>query len=175
MIIIKSLSPLYDAQQDRILIAVNAGQADECSFWLTRRMTLTSLARLGEYLDRTSEIAAKAPVEFRLEVAAMERAAAASTASLARTPNQQIQSAALRSELATKISVTPKNGNMRLELFGDEGNEVSGGLTRAELQTILILIRQEASKADWFLLPVNPARDVRNMNVSELKKSRTIN
>ena len=41
---LKTVTPFYDQSEDRILLAVNAGQEEAWGCWLTRRMTLACLA-----------------------------------------------------------------------------------------------------------------------------------
>ena len=62
---LKSVTPRYDPVEDRILLAINAGQDDAWACWLTRRMALGVLGRLNQYLDQTSAMAAKTPLEYR--------------------------------------------------------------------------------------------------------------
>ncbi len=70
---LKSVAPRYDLGEDRVLLAFNAGQDDAWSCWLTRRMALGALDQLNQYLNKTSVMAARTPLEYRADVAAMER------------------------------------------------------------------------------------------------------
>ena len=148
---LKSVTPRYDAVEDRILLAINAGQDDAWACWLTRRMALGMLGRLNQYLDQTSAMAAKTPLEYRAEVVAMERQAAVATTqkTLSRTPEKQLAPLSSIGELAHELKLTPQDEGFLLSLTGREGGQAQGVVSRAELQTILLLIEQEVIKAGW--------------------------
>ncbi len=148
---LKSVAPRYDLGEDRVLLAINAGQDDAWACWLTRRMALGALDRLNQYLKQTSAMVARTPLEYRADVAAMERqvAVAKIQKSITRVPNGQLMTAAADGELATGIRLTPRPKGFLFEISGREGGRAGGLVSRSELQTILLLIEQEASKAGW--------------------------
>jgi hypothetical protein len=148
---LKSVTPRYDAVEDRILLAINAGQDDAWACWLTRRMALGVLGRLNQYLDQTSAMAAKTPLEYRAEVVAMERQAAVAKTqkALSRVAGEQLAPLSAVGELAHELKLTPQDEGFLLSLKGHEGGQAQGTISRAELQTILLVIEQEVAKAGW--------------------------
>jgi hypothetical protein len=52
-------------------------------------------------------------------------------------------------ELALELKLTPQDDGFLLSLTGHEGGQAQGTVSRAELQTILLLIEQEVAKAGW--------------------------
>jgi hypothetical protein len=54
---LKSITFAYRAQEDRVLAAINLGQADTWSCWLTRRLSLAVLERAGTFVASTSPLA----------------------------------------------------------------------------------------------------------------------
>lgn len=157
MHVLNTVTPFYDPIEDRMLLAVNAGKEDAWGCWLTRRLTLGLLGQFNQYLDKTSAVAAKTPLEYRSEVVAMERetAVAATRGAMSVVPNEQVTSAASLGELATALTLTPQGEKFALDVKGREGGQARGLVSRAELQTILLLVEQEATKAGW--LPASPA------------------
>ena len=148
---LKSVTPHYDAVEDRILLAINAGQENAWACWLTRHMALGVLGRLNQYLDQTSAMAAKTPLEYRAEVVAMERqvAVAKTQTALSRVEGGQLAPLSAAGELAHELKLTPQGDGFLLSLTGHEGGQAQGTVSRAELQTILLLIEQEVAKAGW--------------------------
>ena len=76
MLVLKTVTFLYRKREDRILAALNAGQPEAWSCWLTRRLALLMLERAAELLARTSALAQRAPADVRSELVAFERDAA---------------------------------------------------------------------------------------------------
>jgi hypothetical protein len=148
---LKSVTPRYDPVEDRMMLAINAGQQDVWGCWMTRRMAFGVLGRLNQYLDQTSTMAARTPLEYRSEVVAMERqvAVAKTQKTMSRVPGEQLATAAAGGELATELTLTPQDGGYLLLLKGREGGQAQGVVSRAELQTILLMIDQEVSRAGW--------------------------
>jgi hypothetical protein len=148
---LKSVTPHYDPVEDRILLAINAGHDDAWACWLTRRMALGMLGRLNRYLDQTSSLAAKTPLEYRAEVVAMERqvAVAKTQTAMSRVAGEQLAPLSSIGELAHELKLTPQGEGFLLSLTGHEGGQAQGTVSRAELQTILLLIEQEVAKAGW--------------------------
>ena len=145
---LKSVTPHYDAVEDRILLAINAGQEDAWACWLTRRMALGMLGRLNPYLDQTSAMAAKTPLEYRAEVVAMERQAAVAKTQMAlsKVEGEKLAPLSAVGELAHELKLIPQGEGFLLLLTGHEGGQTQGALSRAELQTILLMIEQEVAK-----------------------------
>lgn len=156
---LNTVTPRYDAAEDRILLAINAGAEDAWACWMTRRMTLGALSQLNQYLDKTSTFAARTPLEYRSEVNAMERAAAVATTrgALSQTSNEQLTSVAAHGELASELNLTPQGDKFVFDIRGGQGGHARGLVSRAELQTILLLIEQEALKSGWLAPPAPPA------------------
>jgi hypothetical protein len=71
-----NLTFVYVPREDRIMAAINAGRPDTWSCWLTRRLSLAVLERTADYLASKSDLAQKAPADFRGEAIAFEREAA---------------------------------------------------------------------------------------------------
>ena len=157
---LNTVTPRYDPVEDRILLAINAGKEDAWACWLTRRMTLGALSQLNQYLDKTSTVAARTPLEYRSEVSAMERAAAVATtrSALSKTSDEQLTSVAAHGELATELNLTPQGDKFVFDIRGRQGGHARGLVSRAELQTILLMIEQEAVKSGWVpAAPTPPA------------------
>jgi hypothetical protein len=175
---LKSVAPKYDPGEDRVLLAINAGREDAWSCWLTRRMALGALDRLNQYLNQTSAITARTPLEYRTEVAAMERQAAVARMqkSISSLPKKQLVTAAASGELATGLRLKPQAKGFLLEISGREGGQARGLVSRAELQTILLLIEQEASKAGWLpVAPQPPTQELERQEAPPVGKKRTVN
>ena len=81
--VLTSITFVYVPREDRIAVAINAGRADAWSCWLTRRLALAVLQRATEYLVSTSDLAQRAPAEFRSEAVAFEPAASIAPSSSA--------------------------------------------------------------------------------------------
>src|SRR6185312_3955465 len=142
----------YDAAEDRLLLAINSGKDAEWACWLTRRMTIGVLRQFNVHLDETSPAAIRTPLQYRGELAVMEREAAIATtqAALSTTKTEQLASAATRGELANEVTLTPQpNGKLQLDVTGKNGGHARGLFSRAELRTVLLLIEKEAIKAEW--------------------------
>jgi len=156
-----SITFVYEPREDRVAATINAGRADAWSCWLTRRIALALLERAPEFLVSTSELAQRAPAEFRGEALAFERdAAIAKTASaMSVTPPAVLKSSATGAELAERLSISPHGDRFQLELRGQSGEGAAGALTRAELQRILQMLQGIVVKAGWLGTPakIQPA------------------
>ena len=73
---LKTLTFVYVPREDRVVAAINAGQSDAWSCWLTRRLALAVLERTTEYLQSKSDLTQRAPANLRTEMIAFERDAA---------------------------------------------------------------------------------------------------
>jgi hypothetical protein len=156
---LKTITFIYVPKEDRIAAAVNAGHPDACSYWLTRRATLTLLKRAPEFLTSTSDLAQRAPVELRGDVADFERdAAIAQTAgAMTKTPPEVLKSSAASPELAERLTISPQGGRFQFMLCGLSGEGAAGTLTRAELQRIFQMIQEVVAKAGWLVTTAESA------------------
>lgn len=158
MQVLTTLAFVYAMREDRILAAINVGRPDAWSCWLTRRVVLAMLQRLGELLASTSTLAQRAAPEARAEVAAFERdAAMAKTAErMTQTPPDALNASASAAELVERLSIANVGDNFRVELYGASGGGAAGVLMRAGLQRILQMLQDEAIKAEWLAMPAKP-------------------
>ena len=155
---LSSLTFVYVPREDRVLAAINAGRPDAWSCWLTRRLALAVLERATDYVSRTSDLAQRAPAEFRGEFHAFEREAAiAKTArAMSITPPAILESSATAAELAERLTISNQGDGFRLELRGQNEEGAAGALKRAELQRILQMLQAEVAKAGWLGPPAKP-------------------
>ena len=156
---LKTITFLYVPQEDRIAGAINAGDPDAWSCWLTRRLALAVLERATDYVATTSHLAQRAPAELRGEAIAFEREAAiAKTApAMSQTPPEILQSSAAAAELADRLTISREHDAFRLELRGQSGNGAAGIVKREELQRILQMLLTVVAQAGWLAAP-GPAR-----------------
>jgi hypothetical protein len=150
-----TLTFVYVPREDRIMAAINAGRPDAWSCWLTRRLTLAVLDRTREFLESKSDLAQRAPVELRHELAAFEREAAIAKTKQAMsvTPPDILKSSANAAELAERLAITHQNNGFRLELRGQGDNGAVGLFNPAELQRMLQMLQAEVGKTGWLELP----------------------
>jgi hypothetical protein len=155
---LKSVTFVYVPQEDRIAAAINPGQPDAWSCWLTRRIALALLERASEYLTSTSELAQRVPAEMRSDTIAFEREAAIVTTaqSMSQTPPEILKSSTIKAELADRLQIAQQADGFRFELLGQSGEGAAGMLKRNELQRILQMLQGVAAKAGWFAAPVKP-------------------
>lgn len=152
---LKTVTFLYVPQEDRVAAAINAGQPDAWSCWLTRRLALAVLERATEYLASTSNLAQRAPAELRREAIAFEREAAiVKTASaMSQTPQEVLKSSAGAAELAERLTIAREQDAFRLELRGQSGNGAAGTVKREEITRILQMLHAVVAQAGWLALP----------------------
>jgi hypothetical protein len=153
--ILKTITFFYVPQEDRIAAAINAGQPDAWSCWLTRRLALAVLERASEYLASTSNLARRAPAELRRETIAFEREAAiAKTApAMSQTASEIVKSSTGAAELAERLTISREQQGFRLELRGQSGNGAAGTLQWEELQRILQMLHGVTAQAAWLVAP----------------------
>ena len=103
MRVLKTVTFVYGTREDRMLAAINAGNPEAWSCWLTRRIVLVLLERAEGLLANTSALAQRAPAEARGELVAFERdAAIANTAkSMSRTPPDVLKTSGPRQNSST--------------------------------------------------------------------------
>ena len=155
---LRNITFVYVPREDRILGAINAGHRDAWSCWLTRRLALAVLERTTQYIASTSDLAQRAPSDFRGEMIAFERdAAIAKTAgAMSVTPPDVIKSTASWAELAERLTISQQGEGYRFELHGLSGDVAAGVLKRTELQRILQMLHAEVVKAGWLASPAKP-------------------
>ena len=158
--VLTSITFVYVPREDRIAVAINARRADAWSCWLTRRLALAVLQRGTEYLASTSDLAQRAPAEFRGEAMAFERdAAIAKTAqAMSSTPAAVLKASTGTAELAERLTISRERDTFRLELRGQGEQGAAGTVNRAELQRILQMLYLPRRRRASARLPRFPAR-----------------
>jgi hypothetical protein len=148
---LKTVTFAYRTQEDRVLVAINLGQADAWACWLTRRLALAVLQQAGTFVASTSPLARRAEPSYRSEVVAFEQDAAMETTAKAvsPTPREALDGCAGSAELAVKLSITPKGERLWVELAGDRGGGASGLVPRADFQRLLRMLQVEVERAQW--------------------------
>src|SRR3974377_1675948 len=104
----KTIAFDYRPQEDRVLAAINLGQLDAWSCWLTRRLSLAVLERAETFLARTSLLAKRAGPAYRGVLVAFEQQAAMATTerSVSPTPRDVLDTCAAGAELAIELTMT---------------------------------------------------------------------
>jgi hypothetical protein len=155
---LRNITFVYVPREDRILAAINAGHREAWSCWLTRRLTLAVLDKTADYLASSSNLAQRAPADFRGEAIAFERdaAIARTQSAMSVTPADVLESTASWAELAERLTIAQHAGGYQLELHGISGDSAVGLVKRPELQRLLQMLQIEAAKAGW--LPVAAAK-----------------
>jgi hypothetical protein len=158
MRVLRTITFVYQAREDRILAAINANQPEAWSCWVTRRVALALLDRMPEFLTSTSDLAKRTPAGFRSEALAFEREAAiAKTAgAMSPTPPDILKTSTTGAELAERLTIAPQGENFRLELRQQNGDGAAGILTRAELERIFQMLHGVVAKANWLGAPAKP-------------------
>jgi hypothetical protein len=153
-----SITFVYVPREDRIMAAVNPGRADAWSCWFTRRLALAVLEHTAQYLASRSDLAQRAPAQFRGEAIAFERDAAIATTAplMSVTPAATLQTSVTAAELGDRLTISQQGDIFRLELYGLSGEGAGGMVKRDELQRILQMLQIEVAKAAWLVPPANP-------------------
>jgi hypothetical protein len=148
---LKSVNFSYVAEEDRILAAINPGDPQAWSCWLTRRVVLALLEPAEQFLARTSHLLQQAPADLRGELVTFERdfAIAKTAAAMSATPTEILKASARAAELAVRVTIARQTDSFRVELHGERGG-AAGTFTRAELQRFLQMLKVEVVKAGWF-------------------------
>src|SRR5947209_20036500 len=125
---LRSITFAYRPREDRVLAAVNLGQVEPWSCWITRRLALAVLERAVKFLATTSPLAQRTTPDHRAELAAFERdAALARTAgAMSAPPTDALASSAQTVELADRLTITQQGEAFRFDLIGDRGGSASG-------------------------------------------------
>jgi hypothetical protein len=152
---LKNFTFAYVPREDRVLAAINAGLAEPWSCWVTRRLALAVLERTTDYVARMSDLAQRAPVAVRGELAAFEREAgiAKTAGAMSVTSSAVLQSIADAAELADRLTISKQGEGFRFELYGLSGEGAVATVTPAELQRILQMLQAEVLKAGWLVGP----------------------
>lgn len=153
-----TLTFVYVPREDRILAAINAGQPDAWSCWMTRRLALAVLERATGYLDSKSGLARRAPANLRGAMVEFERdaAIAKTAAAMSVTPPTVLQSSEANAELADRLTLSQAEAGFRLELRGQGESGAVGLLKAAELRRMLQMLQAEVSKAAWLAAVPKP-------------------
>lgn len=155
---LRNVTFVYVPREDRILTAINAGQPDAWSCWLTRRLALALLERTTDFITSSSDLAQRAPADLRGEMIAFERdAAIAKTAgAMSTTPPTVLTSIAATAVLADRLTISQHGDDFRFEVRGLTDDGAAGLVKRAELQRILRMLQAEIAKAGWVAAPAKP-------------------
>jgi hypothetical protein len=118
--VLTSITFVCVQREDRVTVVINSGRADSWSCWLTRRLALAVLQRGTEYLVSTSDLAQRAPAEFRGEAVAFEREAAIvkTAPAMSSTPPAALKASTDTAELAERLTISREGDAFRLELRG---------------------------------------------------------
>jgi hypothetical protein len=153
LLALKTVTFIYDIREDRILAAINAGDTDSWSCWLTRRMALALLAKADEFLSKTSKLLQNATAETREQLISFEREAALvqTAGSVKRTPNDVILDRPRAAELLHEVTLNQRGTIYEIILKAEVGRGSVATVNRAELQRIMQMMRDVAAKANWEL------------------------
>lgn len=153
MRLLHSIAFAYEAKEDRLLAAINAGRPDAWSCWLTRRLVLAMLGQVPGLLERSSGATQQAPIEFRSDMIAFEKEASmAQTAQAMTTTGSAVLQASARSaELAERVTITAHGDKFQFEVHGGAGGAAAGLFERPYLQRLLQMLQEEAVRAQWLV------------------------
>jgi hypothetical protein len=148
---LRSVNFSYVAEEDRVLAAINPGDPEAWSCWLTRRLVLALLERAAEFLVSTSHLMQHAPANVRDELVTFERevAMAKTARAMSVTPADVIKASERAAELAVRLTISSQADTFRVELQGERGGGAAGLFARAELQRFLQMLQAEVVKASW--------------------------
>lgn len=155
---LRSITFVYVPREDRILAAINAGHREAWSCWMTRRLTLAVLEKTAEFLVGSSDLAQRAPSDFRGEAIAFERdaALAKTQGAMSITPADVLQATASWAELADRVAIAQHAEGYQLELHGLSGDSAAGLVKRPELQRLLQMLQLEVAKSGWLPVAAKP-------------------
>jgi hypothetical protein len=151
MPLLRTVTFSYKSREDRVLAAVNIGQPDAWSCWITRRLALAIIEGSAKFLASTSPLAKRAASTHQRELAEFERESAmASTAKGMSVPSSgALEASTAAAELAERLTITQQGERFRVELWGDRAGNAIGMVTRPELQRIIGMLQVEGEKAKW--------------------------
>ena len=101
----------------------------------------------------------QAPADVRGELLTFEREAAMATTAkaMSNTPANVLKASATAAKLVERLTISSRTDWFRLELRGETESGVTGWLTRAELQRVLLMLQVEVTKAGWFGTSAKPS------------------
>jgi hypothetical protein len=151
MPLLRTVTFFYQSREDRVLAAVNIGQPDAWSCWITRRLALAMIEGAVKFLASTSPLAKRAASAHQRELVEFERdSAMASTAKAMSVPSRDaLEASATAAELAERVTLTKQGERVRVELWGDRAGNAIGVVARPELQRIIGMLEVEVEKARW--------------------------
>ena len=115
--LLRTVTFSYSSREDRVLAALNVGQPDAWSCWITRRLALAVIEGAAKFLASTSPLAKRAASAHQRELAQFERQSAmASTAkALSVSSKDELKASATAAELAERVTLTNQGERFRLE------------------------------------------------------------
>ena len=151
MALLRTVTFSYSSREDRVLAALNVGQPDAWSCWITRRLALAVIEGAAKFLASTSPLAKRAASAHQRELAQFERQSAmASTAkALSVSSKDDLKASATAAELAERVTLTNQGERFRVEFWGDRAGKAIGVVARPELQRIIGMLEVEVEKARW--------------------------
>jgi len=144
----------YSAAEDRIIGVCAQGEAS-ATVLLTRRMVRQLIAHLARLLDRSSEMAGRAPAAMRAEVVQFEHQSAVAQLSTGTgaAAAQTLSRAASQAPalLVARVDLTPQPPGFLLVLSGAAGRNVTLRVQWQDLHGLVAALHQQASGAKWDL------------------------
>jgi hypothetical protein len=130
---LRSVNFSYVAEEDRVLAAINPGDPEAWSCWLTRRLVLALLERAAEFRASTSHLMQQAPANVRGELVTFERevAMAKTARAMSVTPADVIKASERAAELVVRLTISSQADSFRVELRGERGGGAAGLFARA--------------------------------------------
>ncbi|MGE0484703.1 MAG: hypothetical protein AB7Q81_11235 [Gammaproteobacteria bacterium] len=140
--------------EDRLLLRVSSGSAEEFRFWLTRRFVAALRPQLAERLSGQDHIRLQASGDARRELLDFERQHAVSSADF-KTPFKEAPRHYPLGEqpvLLTRFTLRPRDdGSIALTLAPEQGSGIDLALTPALVHSILALLDTALAGAAWQL------------------------
>jgi hypothetical protein len=155
---LKTITFLYNSQEDRILTAINAERPEAWSCWLTRRLVLALFEHKAAFLARTSTLLQRVPTDTRGELASFEHEAAIARTNKAmtRTAVDVLEKGATTAEIANRLTISHHGNAFRVEIIGKSGDGTTAVLAREQIERILQMLQDEVAKSGWLLTPTKP-------------------
>lgn len=157
--ILKTIAFVYDAHEDRMAAAINAGTPEAWTGWMTRRLTLSLLAKSPEFLASTSSLVQRATPDARPVVARFQQEAAIAETAGAVSPTDAAaaRSAGVTAVLLQAVTIQHRGDRYQIEWKPVTGDGAVGQLTGAELQRIMTMLTELVAKVGWSAAPAPPA------------------
>ncbi|MCB1748802.1 MAG: hypothetical protein H6977_15700 [Gammaproteobacteria bacterium] len=140
--------------EDRLLLRVSSGAAEEFRFWLTRRFVVALRPQLTRRLSGQDHIRVQASSDARRELLDFERQRAVSTADFKTPFKASPRSFPLGEQpiLLTRFTLRPRDdGAIALTLAPEQGAGIDLALTPALVHSVLALLDTALDSADWQL------------------------